>query len=116
MHSLKNKLRSQAGETIAEVLVSLLISALALTMLASMITATVSMVTRSKEKMKEYYENGEALELMSSDTETIKVTMRGTDLSASVDALCYKNVTFQGDRVVYSYVIKEDTADSPTGP
>ena len=60
--------------------------------------------------------DGEALELMSSDTETIKVTMRGTDLSASVDALCYKNVTFQGDRVVYSYVIKEDTADSPTGP
>lgn len=115
MHSLNNKLRSQAGETIAEVLVSLLISALALTMLASMITATVSMVTRSKEKMKEYYENGEALELMSADLETINVTMSGTGLSASAEALCYKNDTFQGDRVVYSY-IKEDTAESPTGP
>lgn len=116
MHSLKNKLRSQAGETIAEVLVAMLISALALTMLASMITATVSMVTRSKEKMKEYYENGESLELMSADPETINVTMSGTGLLVSAKALCYKNETFQGDRVVYSYVIKEDTADSPAGP
>ncbi len=58
----KNKIKSQAGETIAEVLVALLISALALVMLAAMISSTYSIIRRGENKMNEYYEvNNESL-------------------------------------------------------
>ena len=50
------KLKSQKGETIAEVLIALLISSLALVMLASMISSTERIVTSSTKKMAEYYE------------------------------------------------------------
>ncbi len=50
------KLRSDAGETITEVLVSLLISAIALAMLASMIQASANMITTSKDKLGLYYD------------------------------------------------------------
>ena len=63
----KNKIKSQAGETIAEVLVALLISALALVMLAAMISSTYSIVRRGENKMNEYYEvNNETLASRSS--------------------------------------------------
>ena len=51
------KLRSSAGETIAETLISLLISALAMVMLAGAISATANMITSSDRKMGQYYEN-----------------------------------------------------------
>ena len=47
------KVKSRAGETIAEVLVALLISSVALVMLAGMIASTTSMVTQSKSKMED---------------------------------------------------------------
>ena len=56
------KLKNQAGETIAEVLVALLISSIALVMLASMISSTANMVTSSKSKMEAYYKANERLE------------------------------------------------------
>ena len=49
VNKLTARLRSRAGESIAEVLVSLLISSLALVMLAGMISAAARMVTRSRE-------------------------------------------------------------------
>lgn len=49
------KLRSQAGESIAETLVALLISALALMMLAGAVSAAANVVTKSKDAMAEYY-------------------------------------------------------------
>ena len=52
---LSKKLKGNAGETIAEVLIALLIAALALTMLASVITTTVKMVNENKRKMNDYY-------------------------------------------------------------
>jgi len=56
-----NKLRSRAGETIAETLISVLIGALALTMLAGAISAASNMITKSETVMKTYYESNEAL-------------------------------------------------------
>ncbi len=53
--SLSNKLKGNAGESIAEVLIALLIAALALTMLASVISAAAKMITESKEKVSQYY-------------------------------------------------------------
>lgn len=58
----KNKLRSAAGETLAETLVAVLIIAVALTMLAGMITATNSMIQRSKRTMNQYYTENVKLE------------------------------------------------------
>ena len=49
------KLRSRAGESIGETLVSLLIAALALTMLAGAIASATKIITQSKAKMAEYY-------------------------------------------------------------
>ena len=59
---IMKKINSQAGETIAEVLVALLISSVALVMLAGMIASTTNLVTRSKSKMEAYYKANERLE------------------------------------------------------
>ncbi len=49
------KLKSSAGESLAEVLIALLIAALAMAMLASVISTSANIVTRSKENAAEYY-------------------------------------------------------------
>lgn len=51
---IKRKLKSEKGESIAEVLVALLVSMLGLVLLASMITTSVNIVTKSKENTKKY--------------------------------------------------------------
>ena len=48
------KLRSNRGDSIAEVLVALLISAVALVMLASMIASSSRLILRSRESMEKY--------------------------------------------------------------
>ena len=63
--SLKNrirkKLKSEAGESIAEVLIALLIAALALTMLASVISSSANIINNSKKKLSDYYAANEEL-------------------------------------------------------
>ena len=58
---MMKKLRSRAGETLTETLVALLISALALLMLAGAVTSATRVITRSKDKMTEYYAADAAL-------------------------------------------------------
>ncbi len=53
-HKALKKLKSQGGETIAELLVALLIAALALTMLASMISSSSKVILRSMDSMEKY--------------------------------------------------------------
>lgn len=55
MSRIREKLKNQAGETIAEVLVSLLISTVALMMLAVMITSAQNSVEKSREALEKYY-------------------------------------------------------------
>ena len=55
MAKVTQKLKSSAGESIAEVLIALLISALALMMLAGMINAASNTVTTSREILEDYY-------------------------------------------------------------
>ena len=55
MKMLRAKLKSRAGESLAEVLIALLVSALALVMLASMIAHAFNMITTSRDKMNAYY-------------------------------------------------------------
>ena len=57
MKKMCRVMKSQAGETIAEVLIALLISTLALTMLAAMISSSSSMIQKSSHILEEYYEN-----------------------------------------------------------
>lgn len=57
---LKRKLNSHAGETISETLIALLISALALVMLAGAITSAMHMITKSRDKVQDYYAANES--------------------------------------------------------
>ena len=98
------KLRIQAGETIAEVLVALLISSVALIMLASMISATSSMVTRSKTAMEAYYEANESLERRSGSTKKIDITIKDAGETFSIlikDVPCFENTAL--GKSVYAY-------------
>ena len=121
---VKKKLKSYRGETIAEVLIALLISSIALVMLASMISATVNLVTKSKEKMKDYYKANSVLETMELTTaegedpiasiEELKITITGKESGESAESnlsidlsegelTCYKNT--QLGKPVYSYTL-----------
>ena len=53
-HSIQKRLRSRAGETIAEVLVSVLIAALGMALLAGMISAASKMITNSRKSTETY--------------------------------------------------------------
>ena len=55
MANVKEKLKSSAGESIAEVLIALLISSLALMMLAGMINAASNTITTSRKILEDYY-------------------------------------------------------------
>lgn len=122
---VKKKLRENKGETIAEVLIALLISSIALVMLASMISATVNLVTKSKEKMKDYYKANSVLETMELTTvegedpiaisEDLAITITGQESGESAEAnlsitipseklSCYKNT--QLGKPVYAYTLK----------
>jgi len=117
---LKKKFRSQAGETIAEVLVAMLVSVLALTMLAVMISSTFSMVNKSKLKMNDYYDANRVLEIQPADSDntsvtvsTGKISIKSEDTAATelnvtgIDVRLYRNDTFS--KPVYVYCGIEST-------
>ena len=56
---LAKKLRSQAGETLGETLISLLIGALALLMLAGTISSSSKIITMGRKKLDSYYYSNE---------------------------------------------------------
>lgn len=121
------KLKSSAGESLAEVLLSLLIAALAMAMLASVISTTANIITRNKIAVAEYYSANNCLE---AHVAASNVDVLGTDpsnprtitivdntnakirlFSAQADAgelqaILYKNLTV--DKVdVVSYELNE---------
>ncbi len=75
-----DKLKAQAGESIAEVLIALLIAALALTMLASVISTSARIINQSKSKMAAYYDanDGLAKQQVTSDTFDILILIKKT--------------------------------------
>ncbi len=112
MMKIKERITSQAGETIAEVLISLLIATVALMMLAMMISSTVSMVTRSKDRMDEYYSGNADLELQEpSSSRSITITIEtsgsaGTTVKETPNVALYENTTLNNP--VYAYQIKRN--------
>ena len=55
VRNMLSKLKSEAGESLGEVLIALLIAALALTMLASVISTASNIINRSKTAVDRYY-------------------------------------------------------------
>lgn len=113
---MKKKLRSQAGETLAETLITVLIIAVAMTMLAGMISATASMVKTSETKMNEYYQISAALETFSevvndqdqAPTATITVTKNSENKNLDPVKIEYaKNEVFT-EHTVIAYRMTDD--------
>ena len=101
------KVKSRAGETIAEVLVALLISSVALVMLAGMIASTTSMVTQSKSKMEDYYEANETLETQT-ETTGPSFSIQISDEDNAIDVQVEKLPGFKNEilgKTVYAYGI-----------
>lgn len=98
--AIGRKLRSRAGESIAETLVSVLIAAVALVMLAGMISTTLRLVEDSSKKIEAYYTANDALTKLSVLENADVTTYSGTisikvdpDLSEAI-SIPAKNVTF----------------------
>ncbi len=104
---LMKRLRSQAGESIAEVLIATLIAALALMMLAVMISSTVKQVNTSKAAMEAYYAKNAALEQQTTGSSTVEITIKSTSQTGSEitmnvgDVKLYENTAFNNH--VYAY-------------
>ncbi len=80
MWKIKEKLNKHSGESLAETLFALLFAALAFVMLAGAMTAAGDVVTRSKEKLKEYYSTIETRVVNMTDSgEPITITIKDTE-------------------------------------
>ena len=114
------RLRSRAGETIAEVLIALLISSLALVILAQMITSASNMVQTSERAMKDYYSGNNKLakqtENGTSATATLKMGESGT-LNTSTSILYFENDKKLGgiDVIAYKAAPKAQNSTSVSG-
>ena len=81
------RLRSKAGESLAEVLIALLIAALALTMLASVINTTARIIRQSKASMTAYYTKESAFaDTSEGDSMTITVSYGSDSLRLTGEA------------------------------
>ncbi len=101
IRKLVKKLNSRAGESLAETLVALLISALALVMLAGAITAAGDVVTRSKNKLKDYYTENENIVQRNTSGGGGNITITGDGVSIPSYAITiYKNEEFSKYPVV----------------
>ena len=116
--SLSKKLKGNAGESIAEVLIALLIAALALTMLASVITTAAKTITKSKQQMDAYYTANEWLTVHSTSetkpwTVTVVKEVPGSDTGTPV------NLTAAAGTITVKYsvndVVAEKTEDGYEG-
>ncbi len=111
------KLKNNSGESLAETLISLLIAAVALVMLAATIAASAGIISKSRNKLNDYYSENEKsagiVKMTDSGeetgaTETVVISADGEDdyLSESVKVEYYKNTEI-GMTPVISY--KYDT-------
>ena len=108
---MKNKLKSNDGESIAETLVAVLIAAFALLMLAGTVNTSSNLITKSQNTLKEYYESENNLEERTGTPQTMDAKL-GNDYSWSVNA--YKNEQFPTKPVVV-YDYQQDVQNSGQG-
>ena len=109
MKKIKEKLRSAAGETLAETLIALLVASFALMLLAGMISSTTNLVTSSREKMNSYYEANTALEEPAANEATLTITVGEGDSAhtlAPVPVSYAQNPTFGEKKTVTAFRYK----------
>ena len=97
------KLRSRAGETLTETLVALLISALALLMLAGAVTSATRVITRSKDKMTQYYAADADLANRTAAGSSLNVELEDTadsSFSLLIPVQTYENNAFASRPVI----------------
>lgn len=107
---VKGKLRSRAGESIGETLISLLISALALVMLAGAVSSAADIVKRSKKAMDQYYDAN--AKIVASEGEQFGIEDLKLGPYGMPDVNCYQNSSL-GDTsvIVYTAEFEEDGAE-----
>lgn len=105
----RRKLRSTAGESIAETLIAVLISALALVILAGAISATARIIIDSDNAMGRYYDMDANLATHSDASSTLNVTISRTDSEGNLTPIdfysgvdYYENNAF-ANRTVVAY-------------
>ena len=105
---ITKKLKSNAGETLAEVLIALLISSLAILMLAGMISSSSGIILRSEAAMKAYTAGAEGLTNPATAGGTISLK-KGTESTASnllgndITALYAENDKAPGNIKIITY-------------
>lgn len=106
MKRLKKKLKSQAGESLAETLIALLIAVAALVMLAGAISASANVIQRGQQKLDAYYsanETADGVVQMSGtgDAGTVKITESSNAIAEkSYDVQYYTNGEFNKTPVI----------------
>ena len=98
------KLRSCAGESLAETLFALLISALALLMLAGAVSAGTRVILLSEDKLSEYYAKDAAMATTANSGRFVSVTLKESGASSAYETFdnlkYYHNDAFGGSSVV----------------
>lgn len=114
MESMKNKLHSRAGESIAETLIALLIGAVSLIMLAGAVSASSSIITRSRKTMDSYYTANEIVvtEPASISDSTIKAAIVSGNTSGNKIEMQQSGSKIEGCEYAVTYY--ENTAFSKT--
>ncbi len=97
---LKKKLRSRAGESLAETLVALLIAAVALVMLAGAVTTATGVITKSQNKLDAYYGAAESMTNRTSGTSLTDGITITDGTSKNVTITYYSNSEFTATQVV----------------
>jgi len=113
-HRIARRLKSRAGESIAETLIGLLIASLALVMLAGAIATATRLVLTSKDKMDRYYEADGNMATRSDDTKNsspIEITQTGGTVTQRVPVEIYTNNVFANP--VYAYTVTTGEGGEP---
>ena len=116
MEKIRKKLKNQAGESLAETLVSLLIAALALVMLAGAISSASGVIIKSRDKLDKYYsaneENDGVVRMASGGTPG---SMKMTDSSGLVQDKTINIIYFKNDEFAKTPVVAYKSNPSETG-
>lgn len=112
-HRIARRLKSRAGESIAETLIGLLIASLALVMLAGAIATATRLVLTSKDKMDRYYEADGNMATRTGGTEgpSIEITQTGGSVTQTVPVEIYTNNVFANP--VYAYTVTTGEGGEP---
>lgn len=110
---MARKLKSRAGESIAETLIGLLIASLALVMLAGAIATATRLVLTSKDKMDRYYlaDGAMASHDGASTRSSVKLTDADGTVNQTMHVEIYTNNVFANP--VYAYTVTTGEGGEP---